>query len=219
MKRTVLMLTLTLGFSALGASAQSQGDQARQLKESPAPKEEREISPRDRGRSPRMERRREMLRRHQLEMRRRNWQSARDHEGLPPRFGQGRPGFGPQGRGPLWNAPDERGRQLQVCPRCGRPFDRELAPVGPRRGGQVAGPRRNFGPMARGFGTGPQDRGPAFGPPPWAGRGGPNEDLRPGPRGPREDMPPTQGRRFGPMRRGFEGPANPPVPDDKDVRP
>ena len=125
MKRTIILLSLTLGLPALSTSAQSQGDQGRQLMKGPAPDEERDAQVRERPDNPQPERRREMLRRHRLAMQRRNWQTPHDFDGPPPRFGQGRPEF----------------------------------------------------------------------------------------------APPMQGRRFGPTRRGFDGPANPPPPEREAVRP
>ena len=121
MKRTVLLLALTLGWSALNASAQSQGDQARQHMKDPAPDEERDAQVRERRDDRRPERRREMQRQHRREMQRRNWEGSREFDGPPPRFGGGRPDFAPRGRGPAWNAPRNREGQPEVCPFCHRP--------------------------------------------------------------------------------------------------
>lgn len=236
MKRTTLLFTLTLGLAALNASAQSQGDQARQRTKAPEDREEQEIKKeiRRRGDGPRAERPREMQRQHRQWAQRDDGPAPRDFGGSRRRFGPGRPEFGPQGHGPAWNSPRERGGRPEVCPFCHRPMNREMAQLGPRRGGQGFAPRENFGPQQRNFapqgrgfdpmqrGFAPQDRGPGFGPPPWAGRGESGEDLRPGPRGPRgpqDDAPPMQRRGFGPRERDSEGPGNPPAPEREDVRP
>ncbi len=255
MKQTTTLLALAFGLSALSTFAQSQGDQAKQLKEAPAR--------RDDARMDRDERRdqdarpRRLQRRDQAGPRQMNRAPGSRHgrqQGFAPgrrgfgpqqqfdpgprgfgpqrQFGPGPQGFGMQRRGPAWDGPqagpgNRFGGPPQMSPRRNWSPKSGTAPGWHGRGGQGfgdrqnfgprqrnAGPRQDFGPRQRGFG--PQGRGPAFGPPPWAGRGGSDNDMRPGPRGQRPEAPPMQGRGFGPLRRG---PGVPDAPTDRMDRP
>lgn len=212
MKRITSILALTVGLSAFTALGQSQGDQASQFKNAPARKDGEEIRKQDRrgderslrrGKGPRQQRGDQFAR---PQMRR----QAPAFNGPSRRFAPGQ-GLGAQGPGPAWGnpqaGPQQRGPRREVCPHCNRPFDLGAARGPQFREGHGFGPRPDAGPMGRGLG--PQARGPAFGPPPWAGRGGPGSDMRSGPRGPGRERPPLPERGFGPMRRGPDGPDAP----------
>lgn len=203
MKRTLLLLALTLGCTTFSAPGQSQGDAAKQLKDPPARNEGGDL------RAPETRAERKQLRRGEgMRAQRGEAFGRRQMQGELPepqspqrRFAPGQR-FGEQ-RGPAWGGPQARTRPFgprpEVCPHCNRPFD-----VGPARGPlfrdrQGFGPREGMGGMRRG--VGPQARGPAFGPPPWAGRGESDRALRPGPLGPRADGPLPE-REFAPMQRG-----------------
>ena len=194
MKRTILLLALTLGCATFSAPAQSQGDPAKQLKDPPARNDGGDL----RAPEPRAERK-QLRRGEGVRERRGEVFARRQMRGEPPtppgpqrRFAPGQR-FGEQPR-PGWKGPEARlrpfGPRPEVCPHCNRPFD-----VGPARGPQFRDRQ----------GVGPRARGPVFGPPPWAGRGEPDRDLRPGPRGPRADGPLPE-REFGPIRRGSGSP-------------
>ena len=218
MKRTTLLLALTLGIPALSTLGQSQGDQASQLKNPPAARDGEEVRKQDR---PTNERR---MRRGDDSREERDGQFTR-----PPKRRQGAEARGPQGnympgkesgaqRGPAWNSPQAGPRQFgprpEVCPHCHRPFDLGMARGPQLRGRQGSGQEQNFGPMRRGLG--PQARGPAFGPPPWAGRGDAASGFESGPRGPGREQPSMQGRGYRSTRRGF---ASDDAPADRLERP
>lgn len=150
--------------------------------------------------------------------------APRNFAGPRQRFGPGPQTFGPQAHGPAWNRPQFAPRGgaggPEICPHCQRPLARNAAPGMQRPGGQGFDPREKFGPRQRGWGNVPQGRGPAFGPPPWAGRGRPDADVRPGVRGLRDAAPSMPRRDFGPRPRGFQGPPpGQPPRDREDVRP
>ena len=225
MKRTTLWMALTLGLAALNAPAQSQGDQSAQLARPPKARVERESNKEVRrpADGPRAERRRDMARQRQRGAPR-DWQpGGRGFGDAPPDVGRGEPGFRPPGRGPAWNGPGRHAGRPEVCPHCGRPFGWNTPPGLQRRGRNSFGPGSGYGPGPRGWGNAPQDRGPAFGPPPWAGRGGPDAAVRPGPRAPGR-IPPPGAPQFAPGRRGpvgpggrFDAPPPRPAPEDRDA--
>jgi hypothetical protein len=210
MKRSTTILALTLGLSAFTALAQSQGDQAKQLTERPERRDAKanRDDRRDDEERPQREQRRDQARLREMEQ---------DDRGVPARrYAPGRPGLGPrQGFGPgrQFRGPEGQGEELarppfmsrqgrmaeNFCPYCGRPTEMNPAQGWGRPGGQGFAPRQGFGRMQRNFG--PQARGPAFGPPPWAGRGNPEGDVRPVPRERRPDAP-MPDREMGPSRRG-----------------
>ena len=211
MKHTFTLLALTVGLSALNSMAQSEGDEARPS-ERPVPRREgeRRIERGDRNTEPARAPREEAA-----PARRPNRPADRGVDAptaRSPRFGRGPGQFQPPGRGqglgPIAGGPRRFQRDADVCPRCGRPF-------GPM------GQAQRFGQGFRRDG-----QGPAWGPPPWAGRGGPQRDVRSGPQGQRfggpalgwgqqrrmqqDDIRPPlnrgPGAGMGPMRRGFGGP-------------
>ena len=221
MKRITPLLTLTLGLSAFTALAQSQGDQAKHLKDPPARRDDAQPDRderRDDEARPDRSQRRDQAGPRQMERGDSNGPRhgfgpqppfAPGRRGFGPQqgFGPGRQAFGPQGRGQARNRPQagsqQRDLRPEVCPHCKRPFDPGAAQGPQFRDRQGFGPRPEAGPRQRGFG--PQARGQAFGPPPWVGRGGPDGDMRPGQRGPQGDAPMPE-RGMGPVRRGLGGP-------------
>lgn len=193
MKQTTILLALALGVSAQTALGQP-GEKKERQKQRPAEAREKALLDRkerraDEARPSRDEGPRQRMQRPGQFRPGPMW-GGRGGFGVPQqRIAPGRPGFGPQGRGPAFGAPQDRPGVPGMCPACRRPLGRDVAP----------------GRLGR-DGAGPQGRGPAFGPPPWAGRGGPGSDLRSAPRGPGRDLPVRPGQGFGPMRRGPGGP-------------
>lgn len=182
-KTLITLLTLTVGLAADSALAQRQGDAARdQLRRSPPRAEARADRETRREPAARLWRERaERWRRPDLAAPRPRWQGPRTWDAPAPRFAPDRPGPGWQRGAPMWRGP-------RFCPHCQRPLRPDFPPGAMRRGWSELPPR-----------------GPAWGPPPWAERRGPDADLQPPGRWPRPQPPGLRQWRDRPERPGPEG--------------